>query len=621
MRRLIACLALVCAVSTASAQNNAPDTFVRDRYTKAEAYVPTRDGTQLYVSIYVPKDASAAKTYPIMLTRTPYNCAPYGPDPDTRVGPSRVMEEEGYIFVCNDVRGRWMSDGAYATMTPHVPFADGPSESRDAYDVIDWLLRNVQHNNGRVGNWGISYPGFYTSAALPEQHPALVASSPQAPIADFWFDDFHHRGAYLLSYLLATNLFGIQKDGRTAQPWYQIANTGTRDGYRWMLENNMPQNADRLMGQDNYFWQELKNHPNYDNFWKARNLLPHLKDVRAAVLTVGGLFDAEDLYGAWNTYKAIERQSPNARFNGVVMGPWSHGQWSSPAVTQRVGTMLWGDSLSLKYQRDVEAPFFRRYLKGNEGTPAPAEATIYDTGLRRWERFARWPVPEGRMARFYLRADGKVATTAPTTREVRYSEYVSDPAKPVPDMQEMWSGITPRDYMDSDQRFASRRPDVLVFQTDSLESDVTLAGDVMAHLRLTSSGTDSDFIVKLIDVFPANTPNDPKNPGVVLGGYEMLVRSEIQPARFRTSFERPLALVPGQLTTVDVPLQGILHTFKRGHRIMVHVQSTMYPLFQRNPQTFVPNIMMARPNQFQKATQRIYHSAANASWFEVLRLN
>ena len=422
MRRpaLLLALAAAAAAPGLHAQPATPNPAVeriRAQYAKSEHHVRMRDGVELYVAVYSPRDASPSKPYPILLNRTPYACGPYGPDAvRTRIAPSQTMQDEGYIFVCNDVRGRYMSDGAYDNMRPHVPHGRGISESSDTYDVIDWLVRNVPNNTGKVGQWGISYPGFYTSAALPEAHPALVASSPQAPIADMWHDDFLHNGRFLMGYFQAFPVFGVQKTARTGQGWYEMLRPGTRDGYAHYLREGYPQAAVRGVYKDNFFFQEIAAHPTYDAYWQARNLLPHLKNVRHAVLTVGGLFDAEDLYGAWQTYAAVERQSPNAAFNGIVMGPWSHGQWASPEVRQALGDAIWGDSLSLRYQRDVEAPFFRRYLKGSTDAP-PAEATVYDTGAGTWVRFNEWPVRQGRMERFYLRADRRLATTAPTARE------------------------------------------------------------------------------------------------------------------------------------------------------------------------------------------------------------
>lgn len=603
---------------------------VRSRYDKAEHHVRMRDGVELYVSVYTPKDASPMRRYPIVMSRTPYSCAPYGPDAfRASIGPSRTMEDEGYIFVCNDVRGRYMSDGTYDNMRPFVPHDAGVSESRDTYDVIDWLVRNVPNTTGKVGVVGISYPGHYASASLPSAHPALVAASPQAPIADFWHDDFRHNGAFLLSYFVATNVFGYQKAERTGRAWYPMVNAGTPDGYRWYLENRLPQNADRFITGDNGFWRDLRDRPTYDAFWQARNLLPHLKDVgHTAVLTVGGLFDAEDLYGAWQTYAALERQSPNAPYNGIVMGPWSHGQWASGEVTQRVGPMAWGDSLSLRYQRDVEAPFFRRFLKGS-GDAAPPEATIYDTGARAWRTFDRWPAPQATPLRLHLASGSRLGVGAapsggpramPNAGTAAYSQFVSDPNRPVPDMDKPWMGFTPRAYMAEDQRFAGRRPDVLGFETEPLAEDVTLAGPLTAHLNVSTTGTDADWIVSLIDVFPPDTPSDRAMPGVALGGYELMVRSEIMPARFRNGFTRAEPMRPGRVAAVRVPLQGVLHTFKRGHRIRVHVQSTMFPLFARNPQTFVANPMTAPESAFRAHTHRVYHSASAPSYLDVGRL-
>ncbi|MEW4566652.1 CocE/NonD family hydrolase [Tautonia sp. JC769] len=612
------------AAATAQEGAVAAPMTAEERFEKTEHLIPMRDGVRLFTAVYRPRDASAENPYPILLSRTPYSCSPYGEDEyRPLVGPSRAMMDEGYIVVYQDVRGRFRSEGSYDNMRPHVPGDAAIDESSDTYDTIDWLLENVEGHNGRVGMWGISYPGFYTAAALPEAHPALVAASPQAPIADFYFDDFHHNGAYTLAYFLITPVFGYQKDGPVDSRWFDIVDPGTRDGYKFYLELGPLKNADRYYGPDNFFWRQLVEHPNYDEFWQKRAILPHLKGVSTAVMTVGGWFDAEDLYGPLNIYQAIERDNPNT-FNMLVMGPWGHGDWArngdGPQVT---GNIPFGEGLSTAYQEGVEARFFRHFLKeGNDpDDPGPdlPEALTFDTGLKRWEEFDRWP-PEGvKAAQLYFGDDRTLAANAPGEEDREpFSEFISDPSTPVPDSSEIRIGMTPRAYMTDDQRFATRRPDVLTFRSRVLEADVTLAGPMIARLFVSTTGTDADWVVKLIDEYPGDHPAEGHAPeGVEFGDYEQLVRGEIIRGRFRNGFEAPEPFEPGAVSQVDLPLQDVFHTFKKGHRILVHVQSSWFPLFDRNPQTFVPNIFEADEDDFTRQTHRVYHSVEYPSHLEI----
>lgn len=587
-------------------------------FEKREVMVPMRDGIRLHTTVYTPVGATGE--LPFIMQRTPYSCRPYGPGTVGIGFASDALREDGYIFVCQDVRGRWMSEGVYDNMRPHVP-GDGPDgeaidESSDTWDTIEWLLANVEGHNGKVGMKGISYPGFYAAAALPEAHPALAASSPQAPISDFWFDDFHHRGAFTLSYFLITGLFAYEKTEPTTDAWYQLYRPDTPDGYRFYLhELGALSNADRFYGEDAVFWQQIVDHPNYDDFWQARNILPHLRDIDHAVLTVGGFFDAEDLYGPLNIYRTVERHNPGT-FNAIVMGPWSHGDWSRDREAQVVGDIWFGDGLSRYFQEEVEAPFFRHFLKGEGAAPA-FEALMYDTGAREWREFAAWPPADATPLRMYLRDDERLETTAPAAGEEPFTEYLSDPSEPVPYTDRIRLVFTPRAYMTEDQRFAEARPDVIEFITEPLTESVTLAGDLLAHLEVSITGADADFVVKLVDVYPDTTSrNEHTPPGVVLGGYQQMVRSEIQRGRYRNSFEHPEPFVPGQVTTVEFPLQDVLHTFEAGHRIMIQVQSTWFPLFDRNPQSWVPNIYEAEEEDFVKAFHRVWHAPGRESWIQ-----
>jgi putative CocE/NonD family hydrolase len=607
---LSASIAAVALPSPAAAQEESP-LSLPDQYTKHEYRIAMRDGVELFTALYVPKDSS--RLWPFMLKRTPYSCGPYGPRFPNQIGPSRVMEREGYIFACQDVRGRYMSEGSYDNMRPHVPGDAEIDESSDTYDTIEWLLDNVPGNNGKVGMWGISYPGFYVAAGLPEAHPALVASSPQAPISDFFFDDFHHHGAYLLSYWLITPVFGYQKTEPTPSHWFRIQRPPTSDGYQFYKD--MGRLSDSY-GEDNFFWRQIVEHPNYDEFWQARNILPHLAEVDHAVMTVGGWFDAEDLYGPLNIYRTLERENPGT-FNILVMGPWSHGGWARSRSPHLVGNIYFGEDISEWYQRDVEAPFFRHFLKG-QGEPPSFEALTFDTGRKEWRTFQAWPPAAAETQRLYLHGGERLSDAPPMPSEPLFTEYLSDPNEPVPYTEEMRVVITPRLYMTEDQRFASRRPDVIEFETPILEEDITLAGDILAHLQVSTTGTDADWVVKLIDVYPQDEPNGEHTPDhIELGGYEQMVRSEVMRGRFRNSYERPEPFVPGEVTTVRLPLQDVFHTFRRGHRIMVQIQSTWFPLIDRNPQRWLDNIFYATEEDYLVATQRVYHSPGHATYLEV----
>jgi putative CocE/NonD family hydrolase len=587
------------------------------QYEKTEHRIEMRDGTHLYLALYVPRERSE-EDLPILLTRTPYSCNPYGPEGiPPRIGPNRWLENEGYIFACQDVRGRYQSEGAYDNMRPHVPGDLPIDESSDTWDTIEWLVNHAPANNGKVGMWGISYPGFYAAAALPEAHPALVASSPQAPISDFFFDDFHHHGAYTLAYWFITPVFGYQQDSLNTGNWFRFPARGSRDGYKFYMDLGPLENSDAVYDSTNFFWRQLVEHPNYDEFWQERNILPHLQDVDHAVLTVGGWYDAEDLYGPLNIYRTLERENPGIAYNGLVMGPWGHGDWARTLSPHVIGDIDYGDDISGWYQREVETPFFRYWLKG-EGAPPSFDALTFDTGRKEWRSFPAWPPVEAENRSLYLRADEALSWQPPSAGEREFTEYVSDPNEPVPYTDEIRFVFTPRRYMNEDQRFAERRPDVIEFQTEPLEEELTLAGDILACLEVSTTGTDSDWIVKLIDVYPDETPNTANTPdGVVLGGYQQMVRSEIFRGRFRESYELPKAFVPGERTPVEFALQDVLHTFQPGHRIMVQVQSSWFPLFDRNPQTFVPNIFEAKEQDFVKATQRVWHAPGAASRLEV----
>ena len=584
--------------------------YVAENYTKQEVRIKMRDGLELFTAIYSPKDTS--KKYPIVMQRTPYNCAPYGPDQFKRsIAPNETMMKEGYIVVYQDVRGRYMSDGLYDNMKGYIPNKKGKTEvdeASDTYDTIDWLVKNVANNNGNVGTWGISYPGYYASYSLLSGHPALKAVSPQACISDFFFDDFHHNGAYLLSYWKVTPLFGPQKTKPTTEAWFKFPNVGTNDDYQFFLNAGPLVNLDKYYDSSNEFWQQLKEHSSYDEFWQKRGLLQHLKNIKPAVMIVGGWFDAEDLYGPLNTYSTIEKSSKN--YNTIVMGPWSHGDWARNSEKQIIGNINFGDSISGFYQKNIEANFFRHFLKNNgKGENKLPEAYVFDTGRKEWKTYDAWPPKNTEKQQFYLQPQQKLTKNAGA---VSFEEFISDPKKPVPHSEDIkQQGLTPRKYMTDDQRFAARRPDVLVFETDVLAEDVTMAGDILAKLQVATTGTDADWIVKVVDVFPNDEPETKEvQPYLKMSNYHMMVRSEVMRGRFRNSFVNPEPFVANEKTPVNVKLQDVFHTFKKGHKIQIQVQSTWFPLIDLNPQTFVPNIFYAKPEDFKKQTHRVYSDSA-----------
>jgi len=588
--------------------------YVREFYTKSEHQIRMRDGIKLFTVMYTPKDISKSKKYPFLMQRTPYAVGPYGEDKFKRsLGPSKYLMHEGYIFVYQDVRGRYMSEGTYDNMRPNVPGNNKKKkteidESSDTYDTIEWLVKNVKNNNGKVGQWGISYPGHYTASALPDAHPALVASSPQAPIADFFFDDFHHQGAFLQSYLGAYPIFGYQKDSLTTTGWFEKGLNALKeygdqtDGYDFHLKLGPLKNVTEKIYQDDFFWKQTVEHPNYDEFWQKRSILPHLKGIDHAVMTVGGWFDAEDLYGPLNIYKTIEASNPKAK-NTIVMGPWMHGDWSRERGTQTVNHIWFGDSISTWYQKTVELPFFEYNLKGKNQADLP-EALLFDTGLREWKKFDVWPPITEKPLKLSFHENGRLGINEDENPELSFG-YTSDPTKPVPYRSEI-EGVTftPRLFMTDDQRHASRRPDVLTFESEVMTENLTVAGEIIAKLIVELSAEnenqlDADFVVKLIDVYPADHKNFKTTPThIKLGGYQQLVRSEVFRGRFRESYAEPIAFQNGKEAEVDVPLQDVLHTFKPGHKMMIQIHSTWFPYIDRNPQKFVPNIYKADEADF-----------------------
>ena len=593
------------------------------QYVKHEYRIPMRDGVKLFTAVYVPKDASADRRYPILMIRTPYSVSPYGEDRYRRaIGPNRHLRKAGYIFVYQDVRGCYMSEGKFVNMRPHIDRKRSPKEideSSDTYDTIEWLLEHVPHHNGRVGMWGISYPGFYAAAGMIDAHPALRAVSPQAPIADWWYDDFHHHGAFFLPHAFNFLIrFGQPRNGPTTKSSPRFDH-GTRDGYEFFMRMGSPEAADETYMRHRVgFWTELIRHPNYDAFWQRRNLLPHLHRVAPAVMTVGGWFDAEDLYGPLQIYREVERSNPGI-VNTIVMGPWAHGGWAR-GKGDHLGSVSFGTEASVMYQEQIETRFFESHLKGDGRSGLP-EAYVFETGVNRWRQFDAWPPKRARAATFYCGEGSMLTRDAPTGEErASFDEFISDPMKPVPFTEAVAIGMT-REYMTDDQRFAARRPDVLIYQTPVLTDSLTLAGPIIADLWVSTSQSDADWIVKLVDVFPDDAPDHKHTPpGRHMSGYQMMVRSEVIRGRFRDDPSRPKPFAPNEPTRVKLVLQDVFHTFQPGHRVMIQIQSTWFPLVDRNPQKYVDNIYRARPEDYRRAVHRVYRSKTHATRFEFMQL-
>lgn len=587
--------------------------YIKANYDKIEQYIPMRDGTKLFTSIYVPKDQS--QKYPILLNRTPYTVAPYGKDKyKSSLGNFPKMATEKYIFVYQDVRGKWMSEGVFENIRPTRSPQNKAKidESTDTYDTIDWLTKNLPNNNGKVGMYGISYPGFYATAALIDSHPALKAVSPQAPVTD-WFigDDFRHGGALLL---MDAFRFMYTFDAPRPKP---ITNANgpkgfdlqSKDFYKFFLQNPTIQNLKKeYLSHTVKFWDDLEKHQTLDTFWSSRTVTNYVNKVKPAVMIVGGAFDAEDTYGAFETYKQIERRN-KVNNNILVIGPWFHGGWVR-STGESFGDIRFGEKTSTYYQEKFELPFFDYYLKG-KGDFNPQEANIYFTGANQWKTFDQWPPKEAATKTFYFHKNQKLSTTAPQA-DLGYTEYVSYPNKPVPFQEGIISERT-REYMIADQRFVATRPDVLVFETAELQEDLTLAGAITADLKVSMSGTDADFIVKVIDVYPDTSGStSPVSEKVLMKGYQMLIRGEVIRGRFREGFDKEKAFKPNEVTTVKLTLPDVAHTIKKGHKLMIQIQHTWFPLVDRNPNQMI-DIFKAKESDYIKNTHRLYFDKQNAS--------
>ncbi len=613
-------LVLLCSIHLIAADKDPAAYDIREHYTKFEYRIPMRDGAKLFTAVYVPKDQSQA--WPFLFNRTPYGVGPYGVENyPQRLGPQELVAA-GYIFVSQDVRGRNMSEGAFVEESPHKD-NKGPKdvdETTDMHDTIEWLLKNVPNNNGNVGIWGISYPGFYTAASIIDSHPAIKAASPEAPMVDLYHgDDAYHGGAFMLAANFGFYTFFKPQKNPTQEQGGVGMKFGTSDGYEFFLHAGNLEDLDRkYLKGGNPLWNEQVDHWSFDEHWKQRDLVPRMKNVHCAVLTVGGWFDAEDLQGPLSLYKAIGNLNPGT-VNLLVEGPWVHGGWAR-YDGHKLGNADFAQNTGEFFRGHILLPFFEKYLKGRAVEELP-KAYVFETGTNIWRKYDAWPPKQAVKRTLYLQPGGGLKFDAPGAQG--FDEYVSDPAKPVPYIGYQALDV-PQEYMVSDQRFAATRPDVLVFQSEELEHDVTIAGPVSPRLFVSTSGTDSDFIVKLIDVYPQKEleerrrrgGNDVAVPDTDLQGWEQLIRGEPMRGKFRHSFEKPEPFVPGKVEELAFAMPDVNHTFRRGHRIMLQIQSSWFPLVDLNPQTFV-EIPKAKPSDFRKATERVYHDAGRASGIEL----
>jgi uncharacterized protein len=580
-------------------------------FEKRDAMIPMRDGVRLHTEIYIPKNAAAP--LPFLITRTPYGTN------DDKNGFSRLLNlyqemiPEGYLFVMQDIRGRYGSEGKFVMQRPVRVRRDSQSidEGTDMYDTIDWLLKNVPNNNGRVGLLGISYGGWLTVMAMLEPHPALKAVSEQASPADMFLgDDFHHNGAFRLSYG-----FEYAAEMETSKTNYFFA-FDKYDLFEWYLALGPLSNANGKYFHGNIpTWNDFVNHPNYDAFWQKQAVTPYLKEVTVPNLNVAGWWDQEDFYGPVKIYESLEAHDTK-HWNYLVVGPWNHGGWARSDLSS-LGNVQFGSNTSLYFRQNIQAPWFAYWLKDKGKLPLH-EALTFETGSNRWEQYAAWPPHENVAPRkLFFRENGELSSHAPSRESAdEFDSYISDPANPVPyrhrPISPTYPGPAWPQWLVEDQRFVHKRPDTLSWETGPLEEDVVVAGDIVAHLFASTTGTDSDWIVKLIDVYPEEYSPDP-----AMGGYQLMIANEVFRGRFRKSFERPEPLPANQVVPYTIDLHTYDHCFQKGHRIMVQVQSTWFPLIDRNPQKFVPNIFQATSADYQKATQRVYRSKRFPSYVEL----
>ncbi|HSE32442.1 MAG TPA: CocE/NonD family hydrolase [Pyrinomonadaceae bacterium] len=579
----------------------------QDPYTRADAMIPMRDGIKLNTHIYTP--ARANEQFPILLLRTPYGIGNATPAQIAASLPE--LTAEGFIIVQQDIRGRFKSEGQFVMLRqPRDPKdKNAIDESTDTYDSIEWLLKNVSNNNGRVGIAGTSYGAWLSVMAMLDPHPALKAVVQQASPADMWIgDDFHHNGAFRLSY--GFEYAYMMESSKEITDVSKIIDTF--DAYEWYLKLGSLANV-----ETKYFngkipsWRDFATRPDYDDFWKRQAFAPWLNRVTVPTLNVAGWWDQEDFYGPIKIYELLERHDA-AKQNFLVVGPWNHGGWSR-GEGRKLGRIDFGSATAEHYRRNILTPFLAYYLKGKGSGDIP-EAWTFRTGSNEWIRNDAWPPKQGVVdSKLYLQKDHALSFSPPATSAQEFDSYISDPANPVPYRPrpiELRSGWTT--WLVEDQRFVDRRPDVLTWVSEPLAEDVVVSGRIIANLFASTTGTDSDWIVKLIDVYPEKYEPDPK-----MGGFQLMIAGDVFRGRYLKSFEKPQPIPANAVQHYQIAFPANDHAFKKGHRIMVQVQSTWFPVIDRNPQKFVPNIFLAKESDFQAVTQRVYRSGQHASYIAV----
>ncbi|QVL34806.1 CocE/NonD family hydrolase [Telmatocola sphagniphila] len=573
-------------------------------FTKTEVMIPMRDGVKLNTMILVPNDTT--EKLPFLMQRTPYGIG--GADLGVRFGP---MAKEGYIFVFQDVRGRFKSEGIFAMMSAGVRDRKDPKgtdDTTDAYDTIEWLLKNVENNNGRVGIYGVSYPGWLAAMALLDPHPALKAASPQSSPIDQWMgDDFRHNGAFRLSY--GFEYTAMMETDKTNQ----LYKFDKLDTYDWYLKLGALSNVnERLFKNKMPTWNNFVKHPDYDAFWRDQALVPYLNKITVPTLNVTGWFDQEDFRGPLKIYEYLEKVDKDNK-NFLVVGPWNHGGWGGAGSS--LGKIDFGSATGTYFREKIQAPFFAYYLK-DKGDLKQPEALLFQTGSNKWVSHDKWPVKNAITKKLYFHSDRKLSFNAPEANETEFDGYRSDPNNPVPyrprPIRATYQGPGWSDWVVQDQRFNDHRPDVLTYQTEPLEEDIVIGGSITAKLFAATSGTDSDWMVRIIDVYPESY----RQPD--MSGYQLMISGEPLRGRYRKSFEKPEPIVPNQVEEYSIDLHWNHHCFQKGHRIMVQVSSTWFPVIDRNPQKYVPNIFEAKDSDFQAADQKVYHSPKAPSHMELM---
>jgi putative CocE/NonD family hydrolase len=593
------------------------ESTVSKLYTKKEVYITMRDGVRLFTAIYTPKDTS--KTYPVILKRTPYSAAPYGSDTlPSKLNNNTHLVESGYIFIIQDVRGRWMSEGVFENTKPPYSLTDSSKtdEITDSWDTFEWLKDSLKHYNGNAGIMGNSYLGYTSLVAAKTNHPSLKAVLAMAPVTNFYFEDFNRYGLFALNYVPVIPVFGTPKSAPVDTAWWKDRSMAIGinsdygigpDYYDFFLQRFTLGNYADIIDSNDFFWQNIQDHPNYDAYRQERDWIQYLTDINCPMLIVGGWNDEQNLYGILNSYKKLEKDSPNAHAK-MIMGPWSHGHPTKNDSAYYLGDIFYGDMLSADYMKNEEFVYFEHHLKGEKDT-LPFQVKLFDTGINKWKEFHEYPDYANNSDTFFLNQSNQL--TKEQEGNIGYLTYISDPFHPVPFMEgDDFHAMAPKSYFTADQRYASKRPDVLTYSSELLTDDLTVIGEILAQIEFSTSETAADLYVKIIDVYPMDrAPKTTDKEGVKMNGYQQLVRAGYIRGRYRDGFEKGVPFIANEKTSVNVPLLDICHTFKKGHKIMVQVQSSMFPLFDLNPQQYIENIYKAKREDFTIAMHSVYNDS------------